>query len=255
MIIVNKRRKLGIVLEDVFFSEHISDYKGEADIVTFYQCKEPYKNCQDFYTLKIDLTRTEEEIFKNFSRNVRTAIKRAMADSRLDIEIIERPSDGELVEFMEYYNEFARTKKITLVNYQLIKLLRDQDAFVITYMRDNNNKIWYCNTYILDKGNTIRGLHGCSELPKAVTSEEKKNISNGGRYLDYKLFLYGKEKGCKTADLGGIVKDERIKTMAGINQYKRGFGGSEYLEYKFYYPRTIKGKIALGISNRNNKDL
>lgn len=255
MIIVNKRRKFGVVLEDVFFSEQISDYKGDADIITFYQCKEPYKNCQNFYTLKIDLTQTEDEIFRSFSRTVRTEIKRMMENTQFHMEVLERPSDSELVDFMNYYNEFARLKKIPLVNYPLIKLLRDQNAFIISYMRGDNNEIWYCNTCILDEGNTIRGLHGCSGLAKATSVEEKKIICYSGRYLDYKLFLYGKEKGCKTADLGGIVKDERVKTMGGINQYKRGFGGSEYLEYKFYYPRTLKGKIALTVSNRNSQDL
>lgn len=255
MIRVNRRKKFGVLLEDVFFAENISDYTGEADIVTFYQCKEPYKNCQYFYTIKIDITQSSEEIFKTFSKSTRYAINRVKKNSEFHMEIIEKPSDGELVDFMEYYNRFARAKRIPLVNYRLIRLLRDQNAFIITYMRDKNNKIWYCNTAILDEGNTIRGLHGCSGLPWACKSEEKRKIGCAGRYLEYHLFLLGKERGCQTADLGGIVKDARVDTMGGINQYKRGFGGEEYLEYKFYYPKTLKGRVALWIFNKNNRDL
>lgn len=255
MIRINKRRKFGVLLEDLFFAESISDYEGEADIVAFYQCKEPYKNCQHFYTIKIDITQSPEKIFEKISRSTRREINKAQKDPEFHIEVIEKPSDGELVDFMEYYNRFARAKRIPLVNYRLIRLLRDQNAFVIAYIRDKNNKIWYCNTAILDEGNTIRGLYGCSELPWTCKNEEKRKIGYAGRYLEYHLFLLGKEKGCKTADLGGIIKDAQVNTMDGINQYKRGFGGVEYLEYKFYYPKTFKGRVALFLCNKNNKDL
>lgn len=56
-----------------------------------------------------------------------------------------------------------------------------------------------------------------------------------------------KEMGITRYDWGGLFEDESVPERAGINQFKKDFGGQRVRTYDCTVPVTIKGRIWLPV--------
>jgi len=56
-----------------------------------------------------------------------------------------------------------------------------------------------------------------------------------------------KETGIQRYDWGGLFEDESTPERAGINNFKRDFGGQQERIYDCTVPVTIKGRIYLAV--------
>jgi CelD/BcsL family acetyltransferase involved in cellulose biosynthesis len=64
-----------------------------------------------------------------------------------------------------------------------------------------------------------------------------------------------KEMGIVRYDWGGLFEDESVPGNAGINNFKRDFGGREARTYDCTAPVTLRGRVWLGLRNWRARNL
>ncbi|MFK2825933.1 peptidoglycan bridge formation glycyltransferase FemA/FemB family protein [Bacillus sp. B190/17] len=207
--------------------------------------KSPFILCRMFRTLVIDLRKQEDDIFHDFHKNTRYKINRAIREG-LTYDEINHPSDQEIQEFAQFFNKFARAKKILPCLPDKIKSLRDKNAFTITMVKYENKPLC-CHGYIFDGQRSIM-LYSAS-LRTGKDSSERNLIGRANRLLHWKSILSFKEKGGTWYDFCGLSLDPNDKEGQGINQFKKGFGGFEADEFKSYRGRTLLGKLVIVYSH------
>ncbi len=204
-----------------------------------YNARPSLRRIQPRKTLVLDLTKTEEELFKGLSRTTRYNIGLAR---RHGVKIKEQASYShgfyELLEKTRNRQEFgiypeSHYERIFKINGEHIK----SELFLAEYGGKIIN-----STIVLFFNNTATTLHAGSDY-------DYRKIK-GSNVLEWEIILSAKRKGFKKLDLWGI--DE--KRWPSLTDFKKGFGGSQ-VEYpvgfdiifqRFWYSiykiiKTIKG--------------
>ena len=112
MFEINQRKKMGIKLKDNYFADDIQAGEKDCDAVYYLHCKTPQKNSQEFQTLFIDLTQTENEIYEGFKRTNKQSVRKMLKEPLVDFIMIDDPQDEDIEEFISHFNEFAKNKGI-----------------------------------------------------------------------------------------------------------------------------------------------
>jgi hypothetical protein len=56
-----------------------------------------------------------------------------------------------------------------------------------------------------------------------------------------------REMGIERYDWGGLFEDESVPERAGINQFKKEFGGKQVRTYDCTVPLTLRGRVWLSL--------
>lgn len=203
--------------------------------------KTPFILHRTFRTLVIDLSREENDIFDDFHKNTRYKVNRAIREG-LTYSELSNPTDQDIKEFAQFFNEFAKAKKIPPCLPNKIQALRDKNAFVIAMVKHKNKPLCY-HGYIFDGQRAIM-LYSAS-LRADKDSSERNLIGRANRLLHWKAILSFKEKGGRWYDFCGLSLDPNDKEGQGINRFKKGFGGFEADEFKSYEGKSLLGKLII----------
>ncbi|MDP4179699.1 MAG: hypothetical protein Q8942_01255 [Bacillota bacterium] len=247
-MLVLKKRKLFLKLEEVYYAQDHATYKTNADIVLFYQCVKSQEVCHNKNTLHIDLSKDEEALFSDLHEHTRRELMRARNDSNKYI-FNENPTMEQFIEFCDFYNVFASTKGITSIDPVSYKLLLENNSFIITKMLDNEDKVLCYHTYIVD-GHRARTQHSCSQFRNSEDKNYRALVGRANRELHWKDMMTFKEKEFSIYDFGGLaLNDDPV--MKNIDKFKMSFGGKIVTEYEFYQPRSFLGKLMLKITKKD----
>lgn len=170
-----------------------------------------------FFTKTINLHQSSEMIEGAFDRNTLYEIRRATKDG------VETFTDGSIDDFIEVYNEFAKTKNLETIG--KASLTRYKENLVITYALHNSHNL-VMHAYLVDRTiQRVRLLHSASLFRKEHDSQTKATIGRANRLLHLKDILFFQNEGFSVYDLGGYAPDTKDETLIRINQFKDSFGG------------------------------
>lgn len=215
-----------------------------SSIMMYTNSLRPIPTLTEQDTYQIDLTLTEDDLFRNLKKSNRSQIKQAAAKSFTHI-IETKPTNQELRHFQQYYNDFAKDKKTHQCNsfhFKTLQLLRDQNALIVTKILDNQNKLFCYRVYLTDQIRALT-LYSASHFRKNELPETKRLYSLASRYLLWGNILWFKENGHTIYDLGSLTNDENIR------QFKFGFGGEIVKAYSGYASKNRIGKLVLWVRN------
>lgn len=241
MIEITRVQK-GIKYYEEWFSENISFLNSfKIMVYKFYRGGDSKSKLgflkKTSYTLMIDLSRTDEEIFDTFHSKYKNEIRRAIKENIL-FEVAERE---ELEFFRESYNGFAKSRGLTLITKEKLESYGENIFLTKTLYQ---GKILNYHFHIIDDKN-VRLQYSIDIAQEDV---ERKIYGWSNKFLHYKDMCKLKEKGYKKYDFGGIAKGTSDKTLEGINNFKMKFGGELIEEYSYesmiytiFY--TIKEKL------------
>jgi lipid II:glycine glycyltransferase (peptidoglycan interpeptide bridge formation enzyme) len=181
-------------------------------------------------TIKIDLTRNEEEIFNSFSEAKRRAVRRAKKNNLL-IKEVKNP------------DEFIWLKKKSLWEKPVIPIMAKKEILSLYQIFfPKNAKIltasWrgkpVAGIFLLFSGQTAHYW-----LAAAINQGKKLFAPN---LLVFEALIEAKKAGCESFDFEGIY-DERfpVKSWLGFTKFKEGFGG----QVVSYPPSLIKNRFPL----------
>jgi hypothetical protein len=192
---------------------------------------------EDYFTKTIDLKRTDGEIFSSFSKTTKNQINRAGREN-VQFEI-----ENDVDFFIDFYNEFAKMKKLPLIKDQLY--FRDQNCFRITKATFEGETL-VMHSYLLDKTNKLARIHmGGSHYRER---DDKHLIGRANRFLLFQDMLYFKKEGFTVFDLGGYGLNTDNEEIRKINDFKDQFGGvieyqSNYTPYLLLFAKTLKSLL------------
>ncbi len=230
---------------EIFFASSVSYIDIFRLTRYYYPKKKPLIGFigKEAYTASIDISSDEEEFFSKFKKNTKYEIKRAKREG-VSFEI-----ENDLNLFYNYYNEFAKSKKLELLRYDT--LLKYKNNLIIT-KAVKDGKILSMHGHIYD--DKIAILLFSASLFRIVKDNKERNlIGYANRFLHYEEMIYFKSLGCKIYDFGGYAYNTDNKVEQQINYFKDSFSCIPTKRYiytswtlsVFVFLKSIANKLGL----------
>jgi Acetyltransferase (GNAT) domain len=164
-------------------------------------------------SLRLDLTRSADEIFANFSKTTRYEVRRA---ERAGAIVSAATTDAEIGEFSQLYLGLAARKgfqpdPIERLRRQIHWLMKSESRGALLLARTDN----------VVRGGAVIGRAGrrCWYIWGASEKQERLNV---GHILQWNALQWAKAQGCTEYDFGGYTPG----ATSGPAWFKAGFGGT-----------------------------
>ncbi|MEO8156423.1 MAG: hypothetical protein ABI648_01410 [Betaproteobacteria bacterium] len=232
----------GAIYGEVWYDEEPPRNSG-VDIVR-YRCRHAaIANARHspFLSLVTDLCAEANAIADQFGKDCRYKVRRADTKDELDTEFILEP-ENRLDEFGEFFDTFARQKGHEACDRQWLRAAcKARQLVLTTATRHGEALVWHA--YVIAGNSTW--LQYTGSCFRNRESDYRALVGRANRWLHWKDMLRFKELGMLRYDWGGMFEDESTPDRAGINEFKRTFGGRLARTYDCTVPVTLKGRIYL----------
>jgi hypothetical protein len=216
--------------------EALKDALSFYDEVTFISYKDDvldYKNKVARTTVVVDLSKSLGDILQECNDTTRNEIRRSFNMPDLSVDFLHY-SDNAFVECYKMY-EFQERKQGRKPD-----ALRKFAGNIFCAVRSDGRLMcavsFFFNTEIIK-------VHSISSLRLYdIDQDIKKKISFASRRAIYEIISFGKKLGFKKLDLSYI--DPQNPNKAGIDSFKRGFGGDIVQDFTYSF-RNTKAVVAL----------
>lgn len=232
----------GAIYGEVWFEEEPPQDAG-VDIVRYYRRHAPVANarCTPFLSLVTDLSVAADAIAGGFGKDCRYKVRRADTKDGLLAEFIVQPKDR-LGEFAAFFDTFARQKSHEPCDLQWLRAACDASQLVLTTAsRQGEALVWHAYVNAGDAA----WLQYTGSCFRDRENDYRALVGRANRWLHWQDMLRFKQLGMVRYDWGGLFEDESAPDRAGINEFKRDFGGRTERSYDCEVPVTLKGRIYL----------
>jgi hypothetical protein len=231
-----------VVYGELWFDEAPPSEAGVDILVHRYRAAPiPHAHNLSLHSLRTDLAQPPEAIARGFDETCRRHIRRAERQDGLRHETLGEAADA-LEEFAEFYDVFARQKGLWLADrHWLVRAAQAGQLLLSCASREGERLVWHAH---LRAGRTVQLAHSAS-LYRGMNDDYRSLVARANRWLHWQDMLAFKAAGAVHYDWGGMFADESTPERAGINRFKRTFGGSPVLAYECTVPVTLRGRLWL----------
>jgi len=195
-------------------------------------------------TLRSDLTVPADAIAAAFDANCRRQIRHAGRD-RLHYELCDA-ADERIEEFSAFYDAFAREKRLEVADrHWLSRVAADNRLTFSCVSCAGRPLVWHSQ---LRAGDTVQVTYSAS-LFRGMNADDRALVGRANRWLHWQNMLAFKNAGARCYDWGGMFADESSPEHAGVNRFKRGFGGVPVLAYECRLALTLRGRVWLTLQD------
>ena len=200
----------------LLFFEPYSFFNKNIKII---RAKESLNQLYYHYTILIDLTKSEENIFHNFRPTYQNEIRQT---EKKEVKVIENSTENGINEFYKMYaSTYQRTKRTPLpqkIFNSIATLWFPTGNARLFFSEYNHQKI--SAALILYSGKT------CVYMFAASSVNSNLNRLPGQKLLTWYVIKESKNNGYRFFDLGGVTPTAKQGTKRwGIYFFKKGFGG------------------------------
>jgi hypothetical protein len=231
-----------VVYGEVWFEEQSPELSG-VDIVVYRYRPAPVPKARvaPLHSLQTDLTPEPTTITADFDQTCRRQIRGAERHDRLQYQLF-ADAGPVLDEFVSFYDVFARQKGLWLADrHWLAQAAAAQQLVLSCASHAGERLVWHAH---LRAGRTVQLAHSASWY-RSMDGDDRALVSRANRWLHWRDMLAFREAGILRYDWGGMFDDESTPERAGINRFKRTFGGSPVLAYECSVPATVRGRVWL----------
>jgi Acetyltransferase (GNAT) domain len=232
----------GVVYGEVWYDEEPAAGCG-VDIVLYRQRQAPLAGARTapFLSLVTDLTAGEDRIIGAFGKDCRYKIRRAETKDGLRGEFIPDPLER-LDEFCAFYDAFAAEKSRAPADRRWLAAACEAGQLALSAANRNGEAlVWHAHVMA---GKTAQ-LQYTGSCFRNRDNDYRAVVGRANRWLHWRDMLEFKAMGMERYDWGGLFEDESAPERAGINRFKKEFGGCEQRTYNGVLPLTLKGRIYL----------
>lgn len=242
MVVITK--KLIFSVGEVWFDEE-PEKLHNVDVIHYRHRTHPLEGIQsdELHTMLIDLSKSQDELWENISKNDRYKIKRAAQKDEIVYEFWDKINSDIINKFADFYDNFAEQKGLSKIN--RVQLQKRVDAGVIDIShiksKDGNSLVWhvhYCSN------NRARLLHSAS-IKNTTDTSYQSMLGRGNRYHHWEDIVRFKNLGISIYDFGGWYVGNTDQEKLGINEFKKKFGGEVVKTFSCNYGINMKGKLYL----------
>ena len=229
---------------EVWYDEE-PPYTSGVDIVLYRHRPVPLAGAGSvpFLSLVTDLAPVAEDIAQGFDKDCRYEIRRAETKDGLRTEYIADPRPR-LEDFIQFYDDFARQKSLPPCYREWLGAACEAGQLILTAaVSDDAILVWHA--YI--RCGRTAGLEYSGSLFRKRESDYRALVGRANRWLHWQDMLRLKQAGLTRYDWGGLFEDESMPQRAGINGFKRGFGGRPERSYDCTVPVTMRGRLYLPV--------
>jgi hypothetical protein len=230
------------VYGEVWYDEELPPDSG-VDIVVYRQKAAPIAGARatPFLSLVIDLSPRETAIMEGFGKDCRYKIRRAESKDGLHMAFISDP-ENRLHEFCAFYDAFARQKSLPPSDRQwLIAACEARQLVLTSASRSGEILVWHA-FLVSGKAAWLQYTGSCF---RDRDNEYRAVVGRANRWLHWQEMRRFKALGITRYDWGGLFEDESAPERAGINRFKKEFGGEPVRSYDCTVPLTPRGRIWL----------
>jgi len=224
MILETKKlwfKKAVFFLEDVLPTRAVLEQKySSVNIISYQKLDLPGWRVREKDTALIDLTLTEDEIFRKFNDTTRNEIRRTFKSNNL---VFSGPQPL-TQEIYDMYVNFERSQSRVPISY------KEACSFVF-FVASYNNKLISCIS-VVQSGSYLR-VRSIFSARLQSDFEIKKIIGNASRRIMWGVCLWGKNNGFTSLDLASV--DKSNPGVSSIVAFKLSFGGNVVSEYTHIY--------------------
>jgi hypothetical protein len=202
------------------------------------------------HSLRTDLTPPAEAILARFEESCRRQIRRAGREDALRYEMSAEPA-AVLAEFADFYDVFARQKGLWLVDRHWLTRAAAAHQLALSRVACNGETlVWHAH---LCAGHTVLLSHSASWF-RGADGDHRSLVARANRWLHWQDMLAFRNAGALHYDWGGMFAEESTAERAGINRFKRTFGGAPVLAYECSIPVTLRGRVWLTLRGVLHRD-
>jgi len=232
----------GALYGEAWYDEELPCDSG-VDIVMYRQRAAPIAGarCAPFLSSVTDLSLEAGEIRDQFGKDCRYKIRRAETKDGLHLEFV-LDAENRLDEFCAFFDAFARQKSYQPADRQWLDAACKARQLALASASQNGEAlVWHA--YVMS--GKAAGLQYTGSWFRNRESEYRALVGRANRWLHWRSMLRFKEMGITRYDWGGLFEDESAPEHAGINNFKRDFGGQPVRTYECTAPVTLRGSIYL----------
>jgi hypothetical protein len=242
------RTKYGVPIRDVFFAPTAFTPSGDVSVWFLIQAATQGKTLAPFKTQIINLRQDVGVIFSKLSSNTRYKIKRAEREGLIP-SLALTPSKDALESFANFFDEFAKQKKLPPCNRKKLIALHHKNAVFLSSTREASGELLTSHAYVKDNDSRrVRLLYSASHFRGVAESSQRNLIGRANRLLHWYEIQRLKEAHFTHYDLGGLPLNNTDEEKNAIARFKLEFGGDQVVEYSGYVAGTLLGRLALSLS-------
>lgn len=234
----------GAAYGEVWFDEIPPD-EPRVDILVHRQQSRPDDGSRTvaFRSLVTDLSLPEDGIRALLGETSRYQIRRAETKDALQQDFSTAPQ-GRLDEFRAFFDEFAREIALWPSDPRWLRGACEAGQLALSSVsRDGEILVWHA--YVMS-GTTAGLMHSSSRFRKGE-SDYRALVGRANRWLHWKDMLQFQALGLRRYDWGGLFDDESTPERAGINTFKKSFGGQPVRSFDCTRPLSLRGRVLLPI--------
>lgn len=193
-------------------------------------------------TVHIHLTESELSLYLALSESNRKILRRAQKES-YQVFIYKEPSEENLRAFQQFYNNFAKRKKLELISksqMEAITLLKDQGALWLSEIRSICGQT-LCYRLDIVHAKKAMSYYAATCHSQMMPDDLQRPVRYANRFLLWHNLLHLKEQGFDLYDMGKLTDDQNVR------EFKLGFGGQVVNVYSGYITQSKISALLLGV--------
>lgn len=229
--------------------------KGRAGLVYLdntYQIVEPsrHSRIRRNLTYVIDLSRSEEDIFRSYNDTARNEVRRAIRDGVI-YEASAAPSLNDIQEFLAAAEDLLILKRRPVWDFESLNTYRDLNELVLTKTKNGEGKPQSYHVFIR-RGPTARLINSVTIRSNKAKAEQ--NFAGRAHRLNHwedAKFL--KSLGVTRLDLGGWGSvrdtDKPAEGQEHLMSFKEGLGAQIIPVYHQLIPVSLVGRVVMRVQD------
>jgi lipid II:glycine glycyltransferase (peptidoglycan interpeptide bridge formation enzyme) len=249
-------KNFGVCISESWYSFEEGSVKTDLDYIQ--QTENPAKDYSyilPYDTLVLDLTESEEELFKKLKKDTRYEIIRASERDKIKFSV---DKIDDLKVFIDFYNLCQNYAKLASLNEERLELYHKKNLLFISYTQDPQDAHIISAHCYLSFPEKVRLLFACSLRSKTQNNSGYNSlVGRANRFHHWKDIIILKSLGKVLLDFGGWYEGSN-KRFTSISKFKEEFGGKRRSYYTCVRVNTLKGRLYmlmkfayLALRNRN----
>jgi len=217
--------------------------RNAVDVLLYRRRQAPLEgcDCRPFHSLVTRLDVEEAAIAASFDETCGYQVRRASQRDQLQLYASAEPA-GDLERFRAFFDRFATQKSLAPSDGAwLAAACAARQLALLAATRDGEALVWHA---YLRSGATA-SLHHSASWFREGDGAYRALVGRANRWLHWRAMLWFRDAGLRRYDWGGMFEDESTPERAGINRFKRSFGGTPERRYDATLARSVRGRVLL----------
>ncbi|MEX3747292.1 MULTISPECIES: hypothetical protein [Lysinibacillus] len=237
-----KSKRWNIAMQHFYFVEKPANFRKSMKVVGYTHSLVPSRKLVKSETVHIHLTESELSLYLALSESNRKVLRRAQKES-YQVFIYKEPSEENLRAFQQFYNNFAKRKKLELISksqMEAITLLKDQGALWLSEIRSICGQT-LCYRLDIVHAKKAMSYYAATCHSQMMPDDLQRPVRYANRFLLWHNLLHLKEQGFDLYDMGKLTDDQNVR------EFKLGFGGQVVNVYSGYITQSKISALLLGV--------